>query len=199
MNATDQAGLTPAMTPNEAALLRAAAEGRAAGIEFGCGGSTRLLLEAGIGRLLSVDTDAGWLQRVGADADCAAAIAAHRLRLLHIDLGPVGAWGWPRDAALLPRWPAYWRDPWEAAAGADFVFVDGRFRIACALNSLPRLAPGGVLLIHDFWDRAVYQGPVLRHAEVLGSAGRLVLLAPRAPLDAALLAADLIAAAHDPR
>jgi hypothetical protein len=193
------AALKPAMTEAEATLLRAAAAGRRSAIEFGCGGSTALLLEAGVGKLLAADTDAGWLQRVAGEPRCAKALASQRLRLLHIDLGPVSAWGWPQDAALLPRWPSYWRDPWEAAPDADFVFVDGRFRVACALNSLPRLAAEGVILIHDFWDRAAYQGPLLRHCEVLGSVARLAMLAPRRPLDAALLAADLAAHAQDPR
>lgn len=199
MTVTELAALKPAMTEAEATLLRAAAAGRRSGIEFGCGGSTALLLEAGVGKLLSADTDAAWLKRVAGEPRCTAALAAQRLRLLHVDLGPVGAWGWPQNGALMPRWAGYWREPWEAVAEADFVFVDGRFRVACALNSLPRLAPEGVLLIHDFWDRAAYQGPLLRHCELLGSAGRLAMLAPRRPLDAALLAADLAAHAHDPR
>ena len=87
----------------------------------------------------------------------------------------------------------------EAIGNADFVFVDGRFRIACALNSLPRLAPGGVLLMHDFWSRAAYRGPLLRHFEVTGSAGSLALLSPRQPFSRDLLAADLVAYATDPR
>lgn len=184
------------MTGAEQALLRAAAAGRQAGLEFGCGGSTGLLLQAGLPRLLSADSDLAWLAQVQADPPCAA--AEGRLRLLHIDIGPTGPWGWPTEATAMPRWPAYWRDPWEAAGPVDFVLVDGRFRVACALAGLPRLAAGAVLLVHDFWHRASYRVPLLRHFEMLGSAGTLVLLAPRRPADATALAVDLAAHAFDP-
>lgn len=191
--------LDAAMSAEEQALLVEAARDRRSGLEYGCGGSTGLLLGAGIGRLTSVDSDAAWLRKLGADPRCAPALAAGRLRLVHVDIGQTGAWGWPQDASRLPHWPAYWRDPWTAAGEADLVLVDGRFRVACALNALPRLAPGGVLLVHDFWQREAYHAPLLRHAELLGTAGSLVLLAPRRPLDAALLAADLVAHGFDPR
>jgi predicted O-methyltransferase YrrM len=35
----------------------------------------------------------------------------------------------------------------------DLVVVDGRARVACAERALPRLAPGGVLLLDDAWRR----------------------------------------------
>ena len=98
----------------------------------------------------------------------------------------------------MPRWPAYWRDPWDAAGEVDLVLVDGRFRVACALAGLPRLAADARLLVHDFWPRPAYRAPLLRHFEVAGSAGTLVMLTPRRPLDAAMLAVDLAAHAFDP-
>jgi hypothetical protein len=187
------------MTGAEQELLRAALVGRRAGLEFGCGGSTGLMLEAGLPRLLSADTDAAWLARVATDPRCGPAHGEGRLRLLHVDLGAVGAWGWPVDSASLAHWPSYWRDPWEAAGEVDLVLIDGRFRAACALYGAPRLAPGAMLLVHDFWPRAAYRSPLLRHFDLLGSAGTLALFAPRRPLDAALLAADLAAHGFDPR
>ncbi len=40
---------------------------------------------------------------------------------------------------------------------ADLLFVDGRERIRCALDSAKLLRPGGLLMIHDFWSRARYR------------------------------------------
>ena len=60
--------MAPAMSGAEQALLRAAAAGAARVLEFGCGGSTTLLLDAGTGHVLSVDSDAGWLACVGQSA-----------------------------------------------------------------------------------------------------------------------------------
>lgn len=192
------AALLAAMTPAEQRLLGAAAEGRGAGLEFGCGGSTAVLLGAGIGRLASVDSDPAWLARVAADPGCAEAAATGRLRLIPIDIGPTGDWGWPRDGHAMHHWPRYWRDPWEQVGSVDLVLVDGRFRVACALAALPRLGPGAHLLIHDFWARPAYRAPVLRHFDLVGSAGSLALLQPRAPVDAAMLAVDLAGHAFDP-
>ena len=194
----EPATLAAAMTEAEQRLLSAAAEGRAAGLEFGCGGSTPLLLGAGIGRLCSVDSDPAWLARVAGHPGCAEALASGRLKLTAIDIGPTGDWGWPRDLRAMPHWPRYWRDPWDQAGPVDFVLVDGRFRVACALAAVPRLAPGAHLLIHDFWVRPAYRGPVLRHFDLIGSAGSLVLLQPKAPVDAAMLAVDLAAHAFEP-
>ena len=191
--------LAAAMTVAEAALVQAAAAEAGSGLEFGCGGSTPLLLEAGLGRLLSVDSDRQWLARVGADPRCAAALAAGRLSLLHADIGPTGRWGWPLDPARVAHWPGYWRDPWERAGVVDFVLVDGRFRVACALAALPRLGPGARLAVHDFWTRPAYQAPILRHFDLVGSAGSLALLAPRRPSDPVALAIDITAHAIDPR
>lgn len=196
MNAIPETELRPAMSAAEQALLAAAVADRRAGLEFGCGGSTGLLLAAGLPSLLSIDSDRAWLERVAAAN--APAMAEGRLRLLHVDLGPTGAWGYPTDAASLPRWAAYWRDPWEAAGEVDLVLVDGRFRVACALAGRPRLAPGALVLVHDFWSRAVYRGPMLRHYDLVGNAGTLALLAPKPAADPVMLAVDLTAHAFDP-
>lgn len=192
--------LAPAMTQAEQALLHAAVHDRPRMLEFGCGGSTVALVEAGIGHLLSVDSDPAWLGRVGRVPACAAAMAEGRLLLRHADIGPVGAWGRPSSPFVQPQWARYWRDPWDLMREPpDIVLVDGRFRVACALAGIPRLAGGGgLLLLHDFWHRQCYRAPVLRHYAVEGSAGSLVLLRPRMPVDAAQLAVDLAAHAFDP-
>ena len=194
----ESAPLAAAMTEAEQRLLVAAAERRSAGLEFGCGGSTALLLGSDIGRLCSIDSDPAWLARVAVHPGCADALASGRLKVAAIDIGPTGAWGWPQDLRSMPHWPRYWRDPWEQAGPVDFVLVDGRFRVACALAAVPRLAAGAHLLIHDFWVRPAYRAPVLRHFDLVGSAGSLVLLQPKAPVDAAMLAVDLAAYAFEP-
>lgn len=164
--------IVAAMTGAEQALLRAAASGAARILEFGCGGSTSLLLEAGAGCLLSVDSDAAWLARV-AQANPGARLVQH-----HADLGPCGEWGWP----LGPTEPViawrYWGAPWLAMPQADLVLVDGRFRIACALAAHGRLAPDGHVAVHDFWPRQAYRDALAPFFEVVGSAGTLVLLRP---------------------
>lgn len=191
--------LEPRFTVAERDLLVAAAAGRRVGLQFGMGDATTTLLAAGLPRLLAVDSDSAWLGRMAAEPDCVEAIADGRLRLMPIDIGPVGAWGWPACATRLDLWPRYWREPWDAAPAPELVLVDGRFRVATALIAAVRLGPNAVVLVHDFWSRPSYRGPLLRHFELRDEADGLVRLQPRRPLDAAMLAADLAAYGFDPR
>jgi hypothetical protein len=200
IDAPSAAGMAPAMTGAEQALLRAAAAGAAEMMEFGCGGSTALLLEAGAGVLVSVDSDAAWLARVAAGQ--APAVAAGRLVQWHADLGPVGEWGWPlHKPGPLEGW-MYWGAPWQGReqprGPVALVLVDGRFRVACALAAHNRLTADGLVAIHDYWPRRAYQEGLAPFFEVVGSAGSMALLAPRVVAEEKLLAARRLHAA-DPR
>ena len=187
--------LAAAMTGAEQALLRAAASGAPAMVEFGCGGSTAILLEVGQ-RLLSVDSDAAWLARVAAPQ--AAAIAGGRLLQHHADIGPLGDWGWPLHPPSAQQAQAYWHAPWQRMPSADLVLVDGRFRIACALAAHARLTPDGLLAIHDYWSRRAYQEALGDFFETIGAAGTMALLKPR-PVEASAIAQALERHAADPR
>jgi len=173
-----EAELTPAMSAAEQRLLRHAAAGASAAVEFGCGGSTLLLLEAVSGPLISVETDPDWLARLRETPSCAAAGEAGRWVGLHADLGPVGNWGWPNDRTRFADGPRYWNAPWHLCPEPNFVLVDGRFRVAAALAALRRMAPGGIVAVHDFWPRTNYHA-LLQIAELVGTAASLVLLARR--------------------
>lgn len=45
----------------------------------------------------------------------------------------------------------------------DVILVDGRDRVRCAIASIPLLRKGGVLLIHDFWNRPKYHSVLQLH------------------------------------
>lgn len=38
----------------------------------------------------------------------------------------------------------------------DVILVDGRDRVRCSVESIPKLKKEGVLLVHDFWNRKKY-------------------------------------------
>jgi len=183
-------GLPAAMTEGETVLLSALAAKAARVVEFGCGGSTRLILAAGQARLLSIDTDAQWLQRAATTPEAEAAAAHGRFTAWHVDLGPTGQWGWPLGPVSADAAWRYWGAPWLVMPRAELVLVDGRFRIACALAAHGRLAADGHVAVHDFWPRRAYQQALAPFFEVVGSAGTLALLQPRkvarAEIEAAL-------------
>lgn len=190
--------MPPAMSGAEQALLRAAASGSRTMVEFGCGGSTGLLLDAAEGRLLSVDSDQAWLARVAQGAAAARALRQGRMVQWHAEIGPTRDWGWPLMAPSADTGWRYWGAPWFSMPRADFVLVDGRFRIACALSAHGRLDVGGHLAIHDYWPRRAYQDALAPFFEVVGSAGTLALMKPR-PARPEDLQAALESHAADPR
>ncbi|MCX7373840.1 MAG: hypothetical protein NTW56_15625 [Alphaproteobacteria bacterium] len=182
--------LPAAMSEAETALLSALAAKAARVVEFGCGGSTRIMLAAGAARILSVDSDATWLQRVASGPEGEAACRAGRLIPWHVDIGPTGDWGWPSGPVSADTAWRYWGAPWLVMPPAELVMVDGRFRIACALAAHGQLAQGGHVAVHDWWPRRAYQEALAPFFDVVGSAGTLALLSPRkigrAEIEAAL-------------
>jgi hypothetical protein len=62
-----------------------------------------------------------------------------RLELHHIDLGPVGAWGYPSDGTRREHWPLYAAAPWHLA-DLDLVLIDGGFGLPTSRRqrSMPR-------------------------------------------------------------
>jgi hypothetical protein len=192
--------LKPEMTPAEVSLLARSLLASSHVWEWGCGGSTALAAFLGnIRSIRSVDSLAVWRNRVLN----ATAPYAKRVHIVLVDLGRTKAWGWPADEASRPKWPAYpqtFRD--RAAVGAtaaaddgdgadgsddanpplpplpdpDFVLVDGRFRVACALEVLLS-GTRPLVAIHD-WDRDKYH-VILPFFDVVEVAGRMAVLRPR--------------------
>ena len=181
----EPAGLQPEMTDDEIAVLRECYSKATSLVEFGSGGSTLLAARsASLQRIWSVESDPGWVARLRGVAEIRQAEQAGRLHLRHVDIGPTGDHGTPRDESAQARWPDYheavWSDP--ATAAADLVLVDGRFRVACALQALAHCQPHTILLMHDFWGRTPYH-PVLAFTDWLGSCDSLAILRRKAAID----------------
>jgi hypothetical protein len=168
------------MEPDELALLQKASRRRQHAVEFGCGASTVLLLRNGVGAVDSVDSQPAWVSRVSDEPDAAEALRTGRLRMHCIDIGPTRKWGHPVGDESKARWPQYAQAVWQAALPlpVDFVLVDGRFRVACALMALLKVRPDA-LAFHDFWTRLEVYGEILPFFDVVGRAGSLAILAPR--------------------
>jgi hypothetical protein len=150
----------PHMTAPELALLdRTMKSGFTRYLEFGAGGSTLLAVQSGIDTVVSVESDRAWCETIRHHPEIAPRIRAGRAAILHADIGPTKAFGAPVDSASLDRWPSYIRLPWvewhRRGAMPDFVFVDGRFRVAACLSVIvawhlsPRHAPFPLIAIHD--------------------------------------------------
>jgi hypothetical protein len=159
--------MIPAMTAAEIELLRAMLRPASIYVEFGCGGSTFVAADL-VGKfIVSVDSSQDWLRAVAqscTEADKPLLPTAH-----FVDIGPIKEFGWPADESARDRWPEYhssiWR-VWPEARQADVFLIDGRFRVACFLQSLLNARQDRVFLIHDYFSRP--------HYHVVADFGRLI-------------------------
>lgn len=195
------AELDVCMTPEEAGLLRDASRDRHHVVEFGCGGSTLLFLENEVGFIDSVESDKAWAARVRGEPRAAAALRSGRLRIHNVAIGRTKAWGYPADEASKSLWPGYPLAIWSdlGSPAVDFVLIDGRFRVACALVALLHIGTPALIAVHDFWTRTKAYGEILDFLDVVDRAGSLGVFAPRGDIDQLRLKGILGCYLNDPR
>ena len=176
--------LKACMSKDEQAMLEKYLARATVVLEFGVGGSTGIAAQQPGIQLIGIDSHPDWIARCKKDPRIARLDADNRLSLYHVDIGPVGDWGFPIDPASAPKWPRYSLDIWSKLGGRkpDFVFVDGRFRLSCALQTLLNLPDVQYLCIHDFWSRDYY-APILDFVEVVDRVGELGVFRPKPDLD----------------
>jgi len=144
------------MPDAESARLRAAFVAAEVILEFGSGGSTVLAAEMPGKCIFSVESDKAWLRMMQewfADNPVADQTELH---LVHADIGPTGAWGHPKDDRAWRRFAHYPLGVWRHTAfrHPDVVFVDGRFRVGCALATALHISRPVTLLFDDYANRA---------------------------------------------
>lgn len=119
-------------------------------VEFGSGGTTVLAERLGIPSI-SVESDRFYARAV------ASRLSSGCVEQIVVDLGLTGEWGTP-----LFNTPAKGRRYAEAPWGGkfpDFILVDGRYRVACALESARRAYEEhckATLLFDDYCTRPHY-------------------------------------------
>ena len=146
------------MTEKELNLLQQKMSQTTNYLEFGSGRSTILAAQtANIKKITSVESDADfWKQQVCSDVCIQDAITSKRLCPLLINIGPSTKWGYPLDTSCKQNWPLYHSTAFEGNFAYDLVLVDGRFRIACILQTCLHCSSDTQLLVHDFFNRPYY-------------------------------------------
>jgi len=174
--------IAPHLFEGELELLSREMQWAGSYLEFGMGGSTLLAAQSGVGRIVSIDSDAAWVGKI--TGQFARNHAETDAELIHCDIGLVGDWGAPLDREAIENWPHYFRQPWQRilARGQtpDLIYIDGRFRVACALYSLLMLhlhrrsfwKKTTRIIVHDFPDRPYY-GKIAEFASVVASVNTL--------------------------
>lgn len=143
-------------------------------LEYGAGGSTVLAANLPGKLVFSVESDRDWargLQQTIDESD-----APSRPILYHVDIGPTGAWGRPRD---LSGWRRFYRYPlaiWDEPffRSPDVILIDGRLRPACLVAAMMRITRPATVLFDDYRGRRRYHR-VERFAEPVERVGRMAV------------------------
>lgn len=141
-------------------------------VEFGSGGSTVYASRLGI-ETISVENDPYYARVV------AKRLQNGSVKQIIVQMGITGEWGIP----IYPnahRAHAYVAAPWNDESFPQFILVDGRYRVACALESARRAYLGGckaTLMFDDYVDRVYYHEieKLLGKPEIIGRAAIFVI------------------------
>ena len=126
----------PWLTPASIRVLAGSLPFKGWGIEFGSGSST-LWLAKRVGRLISVEHNPEWYAKV-------------KKAIEFYEVGNVDYHFAPREPEGSPDLPAYVRIvELVPDRELDFALVDGIYRDLCVLAVLPKLRPGGFLVIDN--------------------------------------------------
>ena|GEM_PF-1204573 len=165
----------PHMEAEGIALLGEHLTGIRVFLEYGSGGSSLMVAQAGIKSIYSVDTDKQFLKAVRQRL-LDEGIPRRRYIPIYADIGATKEWGRPVDESHARDWPAYCTAPWEkllkTGERPDLVLIDGRFRVASFLITMLMAPPGCVILFDDYVDRPEYH-VVERYLQPARLAGRM--------------------------
>ncbi|MBF9058016.1 hypothetical protein HKCCSP123_02355 [Rhodobacterales bacterium HKCCSP123] len=160
--------------PPEVAAVVSEAYGKATCIlEYGSGGSTVLASEMPGKTVYSVESDRDWARRLERFLDMSPHTSS-RPEILHVDVGPTGAWGRPLESREFRKFPSYAFGFWcrTDRDEPDTVLIDGRFRVACFLATALMLVRPATVLWDDYVDRPRYHW-IERVAKPVDTVGRM--------------------------
>lgn len=172
------------MTKGELEILHSYIDSSSNYLEFGSGESTIYASKSPtIKTIDSVESSQKYIEdNLKPNADIVMALSANKLRFHIIDIGETITWGYPKDKSKKHLWPNYSLSVFSENRNYDLVLVDGRFRIACALNCILSTPDNCTIIIHDFWNRPQYH-VVLRYLEVKDRVDTLGVFSKRSNID----------------
>lgn len=120
--------------------------------EYGCGKSTKWVLNNTSAQVIAVDTSDAWVKVVQNDNQK----NNERLNIHHSNLGEIGDWGRPTSFVKQDNFSDYTDFVWSQKEKPSVVLVDGRFRVCCFLTSLKFAEEGTKILFDDYTNRPYY-------------------------------------------
>ncbi|POZ52805.1 hypothetical protein [Methylovulum psychrotolerans] len=146
------------MTAAELNVLHSHIDSASNFLEFGAGASTLYAASVpSIRQIDSVESSAEFVdENLKPNPVISEALSAGRLLFHIIDIGKTFYWGYPASFCKKHVWPDYSFRIFRQKSEHDLVLIDGRFRVACTLNTILNTPEHCKILIHDFWNRPHY-------------------------------------------
>lgn len=148
------------MYEKEKELLKKTIKNSKNHLEFGTGGSTFFTLIHSDTFVTSVDTNMPWISFVKRYKIIKNSLG-EKLEIHFIDIGPTKYWGYPKDETHREKFPKFSSEIFQITDPSkyDTVLVDGRFRVACTLQTILNCFQNKDLkiLIHDYSLRDDYK------------------------------------------
>ncbi|BBE71412.1 glycosyltransferase family 2 protein [Oharaeibacter diazotrophicus] len=184
----------PGLTAAELELFLSALRVATNVLEFGMGGKTILARGVVRGSLVAAHSDPAMIEKVRGEIGA----GPGSFELLHADIGPVGAWGFPTSKQQNHLDNYHLGLANRITPDVDFFLIDGRFRVACAAMVAGAMAADAVVAIHNYRPRPHYHvvETVLRP---IAETGELTLFVRRRDVDADTIAALFADHRADPR
>ena len=136
--------------------------------EYGVGDSTTWVLDNTSSRIISVDTDKNWINKIDISKN------KNRIKINWINLGEIENWGRPKGYKYRKHFINYINNVWTFNLKPDVILIDGRFRVACFLFSLLNAKEGSIIIFDDYTNRAHYH-VVEEILEISENCGRQVV------------------------
>jgi hypothetical protein len=148
------------MHPEEKDLFKALLSDSKNYLEFGLGGSPIFSLINSRTQIVSIDTNHSWIAFMK-KFKIIQKFLGDRLKIYYIDIGPTKSWGLPINDSSQEKFENFSSQIFslEDPKKFDVVLVDGRFRVACTLQTILNCNQNRNLkiLIHDYSLREEYK------------------------------------------
>ena len=129
-------------------------------IEFGAGGSTIYALEKNIKNIYSIETDISWINKLKKFKLIQDKLNKKELTIKYLDLECKWwkhvSWRSSTEFCSKKNWSLYSKLANECTFTPDLILIDGRFRVASALESIKIMNDDTFLLIHDYIRKQYY-------------------------------------------
>ena len=128
-------------------------------LEFGSGGSTLIFAQTS-SKIVSVESDRYFCKIITKSLRTNG--LAHKASVFWVNIGPTKSFGEPwkiMNYLKRYRYQNYSSEVFKSIPevnSSDIVFVDGRFRVACAMKAVINIKNDFTLIVDDYFDRPEY-------------------------------------------